>query len=261
VFLVDYHIHPYSHGEENIKKMYSEELLKSFILEARKREINEIGFSDHDELIEDIDWKMMKEIKEEYGKIKLGIEFDFSPDKTRLKWIKNNLKKLPLDYSIGSVHFIEDWAFDHPDYIEEYQKYNIDELYCTYFDLLKEAVSTGLFQVVGHLDLIKIFGFKPKQVKVVDLVTPVLKEVKKRGMVIEINTNGLNKPVKEIYPSINILKMAYKLDIPVTLGSDAHEPQRTGENIKMAARIITDIGYSKIAVFNNKEISLKEIDN
>ncbi len=261
MFLVDYHIHPYSHGGEKIKEIYSKELIKSYIKKAMKRGISEIGFSDHDEFIDIIDWGMLNEIKREMGNVKLGIEFDYRNNPARLGWIKDKINEFSLDYAIGSVHFIGDWSFDHPDYINEYQNYNIDDLYVIYFDLLKEAVKSDLFQIVGHLDLIKVFGFKPQQLSVVELVKPVLREIKKRGMVIEINTNGLNKPIKEIYPSIDIIKMAYELNIPVTLGSDAHFPQRTGENIGKIAEIIIDIGYQEIAVFKNREVSFRKILN
>jgi len=259
LFLVDYHTHPFSHGEECIKKQYSKEYIERFIQKAIKTGIKEIGFADHDEFIDYIDWDILKELKEKYKIVKLGIEFDFKNDKKHLNMIKKAVDFLPLDYSIGSVHYIDDWAFDHPKYIEKYKNRIIDDIYIEYFKLLKNAVELDIFQIVGHFDLIKIFGFKPDNISIMDLAKPVLQTIKENGMVIEVNTNGLNKPVNELYPEINIIKMANQFNIPITLGSDAHTPDRVGEGIKMAVRIIRDIGYKEIAIFNNKNIILKKI--
>lgn len=255
--LVDYHTHPYAHGEKEVT--LSE--LKSFVNQAEKRGLKELGFSDHDMLLEEIEWKKLKSIRDNTDlSLKLGLEIDYKPGKE--KQIKKWLRKFPLDYCIGSVHFIGEWNFDHPDYRDRFEQRNIDEIYRNYYQLLERAVNTDLFDIVGHFDLVKIFNFYPKQLSLSSLVEPVLDKIKEQGLVIEINTNGLNKPVQEIYPSPKIIKWMKEKEIPVTLGSDAHQAGRVGENFEQMVQVLKKTGYEKIAVFKNRQqnfIKLPEI--
>lgn len=246
---VDLHIHPYSHEEDHIKNMYSNDYLEEFIAKAREKNVKFLGFSDHDIYINKIDWKGMSDLKNRINDINLliGIEFDYLPEKEEL--IRKKLTNLNLDYSIGSVHHIEDWSFDHPDYQNEYKNRNIIDIYYKYFNLVKEMARSGLFDIVGHLDLIKVFGYRPENKSIINIVEPILQEIKTNSLVIEINTNGLNKPVKEIYPALNILKRAFEYKIPITFGSDAHRPGRVGEGLDKVLKLIKDIGYQEFVVF------------
>lgn len=255
MYLIDYHTHPHGHGEENLG-VNSETVLLKYIEKSRKMGIKELGFSDHDWVIDKIDWKCMEQIKSESKlNIRLGLEVDYKPG--REQKIKKMLAELPFDYCIGSVHYIGDWGFDHPDYIDEYNKRDLNQVYRDYYTLVKEAVLSGLFDIVGHLDLIKVFGFKPEGLNILQLIEPVLKVIKETGLVIEINTNGLNKPIKEIYPEEAIIKRAYEMEIPITLGSDAHKPERVGEGLKEIIRLVRNIGYRKLAIFEEREMSFK----
>ncbi len=254
MYLVDYHTHPYGHGEGNFSSSYLEEFIKN----AKKRGINELGFSDHDQYLEEIEWKQLIAIKENTSfKIKLGLEFDFFPG------IDNKLEKVikdyPLDYSIVSVHFIDNWGFDNPTEKEGYQEKDVDMLYEKYYNLIQQAVSSNLFDIVGHLDLIKVFNFFPQKKEIINFVRPVLQQIKKNGLVVEINTNGINKPVGEMYPSLEIIKIMEQMQIPITLGSDAHLPERTGENLKKAVQIAFKIGYRYIVSFSNHKKTFKKI--
>lgn len=254
MYLVDYHTHPYSHGEIN---NYNKRLYKDYIKQAENKGIREMGFSDHEEFEEYVDFEIIEQLKEEsHVRILSGLEMDYIPGKEKI--IKDKIKKYRLDYSIGSVHFIDDWGFDHPDYIDEYQNRDINQLYLDYFSLVHKAVNSGLFNIIGHFDLIKVFGYK-SNLDILEIVKPILKDIKENNLAIEINTNGLNKPVKEIYPSMKIIELAFQLKIPLTFGSDAHRPDRVGENIRRYTEIIKDIGYREIAVFRNRKIEYKKI--
>lgn len=255
MYLVDYHLHPYSHGEKN---NYDIKVMKDFINNAIKNGISEIGFSDHDEFSHKLDWESINYLeKNGYIPVKKGLEFDFIPG--REEEISLKIEKHKLDYSIGSVHFIDNWGFDNPAFIEEYKKRDIDQSYLEYFDIVKMAVNSGLFNIIGHFDLIKVFGYRPIKLKIRDIVKPILKDIKKNDLVLEINTNGLNRPAKEIYPSMEILEMAYQLRIPITFGSDAHQASRVGENIAKYAALLKKIGYKEITVFNKGQILFKKI--
>jgi histidinol-phosphatase (PHP family) len=168
------------------------------------------------------------------------------------------LAQFELDYVIGSVHYLDDWMFDHPDYKETYKQWDNDELYEEYFDCITQAVKTGLFDIIGHFDLIKVFNVRPNK-DILELVNPVLEVIKKHDQVIEINTNGLNKPVGEIYPERKILERAKELGIKVTLGSDAHSADRVGENLAKVRELLSDIGYKEFATFSGRERKMVDL--
>lgn len=244
--LIDLHTHPRGHGEVP----GDTSIWDRFVMAARKKGICELGFSDHEWVLEQVEWDYIDELKKKGDiKIRSGLEMEYVPG--RENKIEELLRELSLDYCIGSVHRIGDWVFDHPDYREEYRQRNIDNIYKRYFTLLKMAVESGLFNIIGHFDLIKVFGFRPQKNDILELAEPVLQQIRKKKLVLEVNTNGLNKPVEEIYPSREIIERACQLGISFTLGSDAHTPDRVGEGLAEAAEVLIELGCREIVSFEN----------
>lgn len=250
--LIDNHIHAVAHGEYH----YNYDWLRCFAQKAKTRGINEIGFSEHDEYLERVNPKLLDDLGREYRhmKFRLGLEIDYIPG--RQSFIRNLITNYPFDYVLGSVHFIEGWGFDHPDYMFRFEELDIDKVYADYFELVKEAVLSGLFDVISHLDLIKVWGHRPRKQDVLYYVEPVLQCIKQAGQVIEINSGGLRKPVAEFYPAAAIVKRMAELGIPITLGSDAHHPDQVGYKLYLAARMARQAGYSHIVKFDKRQREL-----
>jgi len=160
-----------------------------------------------------------------------------------------------VDYLIGSVHFIDKWSFDNPEFIGGWKNKDIDEIWKAYFEATETMARSGKFDIVGHLDLIKVFKFMPKQ-DVRLLAKNVLHAIKKSGMVMEINTSGLRKPVGEMYPSRALLEEAYALDIPITFSSDAHAVEQIGAGYELATSLAKDIGYTQAVTFKGRDKQL-----
>ena len=211
-----------------------------YIEEAIKKKIDIFGFSDHAPMNFDKKYRMsfnemakyltwLDEVKEKYQKkieILKGFEVDYLPH-----YLDERVLNSDVDYLIGSVHFLDSWGFDNPQFIGEYEKKDIDTIWIDYFKQIEEMAQSELFQIVGHIDLIKVFKFLPKRLKIEDIVEPSLKAIQNSKMAVEINGAGYNKPISEQYPSVSILKMVHDMNIPVTLGSDAHSPKRVGEHL------------------------------
>jgi len=157
-----------------------------------------------------------------------------------------------VDYLIGSVHFIDEWGFDNPEFIGRYKSENIDEIWKKYFDTVQEMAKSGLFDIVGHFDLIKIFKFMPN-IDINQLALKALKAIKKADMVLEINIAGYRKPIGEAYPSKSILQQAYDLDIPITFASDAHKPEQISLFSDEAIKLAKDVGYKRCAFFRKRK--------
>lgn len=149
-----------------------------------------------------------------------------------------------LDYVIGSVHFIDGWAFDDPEHRDSWETADVHSAWHRYFDLLGRLAESGLFDAVGHLDLPKKFGFRPPEGDLRVLAAPALDKIAGAGMGIEVNTSGLRKPVKEIYPSLTLLGMARERDIPICFGSDSHRPWEVGADFPLALQWVREAGYT-----------------
>ncbi len=255
--MLDYHVHAAAHGEYE----YSLEWLGFYLDRARQLGIDEIGFSEHDEYLSRVDYAVLDEVQRKFPDIRIrtGLEVDYKPG--REDEIRIMLDGRPLDYIIGSVHFIGDWGFDHPDYRHAFADKDIDQVYHDYFALLEQAVDSGLFHIMAHLDLVKIWGHRPARKTVMSYALPVLKRIRKAGMAVEINSAGLRKPVGEIYPAREIVAAMYEMGIPVTLGSDAHHPDQLGEGLTAAYGLAWQAGYRQVASFQRGRRTMRLLES
>ncbi|MGG7072907.1 histidinol-phosphatase [Campylobacter sp. 9BO] len=191
--------------------------------------------------------KNLQEIYKSDIKILLGYEVDFLDG-----FMDERVFARKVDYLIGSVHFIGGWGFDNPEFIGEYKNKDIDKIWQDYFLCIKKLAKCGKFDIVGHIDLMKIFKFLPKtDIRI--LAKDALNAIKKANLVVEINSAGLRKPVCEQYPSREILQMIYELDIPITFGSDAHAPEQVGFEGAKCENLAREIGFSKCAFFEQRD--------
>ena len=241
---------------------------------AIKKRVSHLGISDHYPLPKGFEdpagdsamheyclqqyWREVQELsKNKKIKVLKGVEVDYIPE--YIDQIKNSLTFLESpDYLIGAVHFIEGWNFDFGEdkFLEGIQKYGtVDEIYKKYYKLIRKMCQTKMFEVVAHLDLPKKFNYYPANhhPKINPDIDETLDCIKDNNLVLEINTAGWRKPVKEQYPSEEIIKKAYKREIQITIGSDAHCPEDVGTNTLNAIAKAYVNGYRQITVFEKKE--------
>lgn len=250
--LADYHIHVIAHGEYN----YSLTWLQAYLDRAKAAGLSEIGFLEHDEYIDRIDTGMLIQAAEKNPdlNIRLGLEVDFIPGREAV--IEQLVSRIPFDYIMGSVHFIDGWGFDHPDFRYLFDSKDLYGVYRDYYALVSQAVRSGLFDILGHLDLVKIWGYKLTPEQNIILAEPALRCIKAAGTVIEINSSGLRKPVAEMYPASDLLQRMFELDIPICMGSDAHHPEQTGIYLPEARQAARQAGYRYITGFRRRKRNL-----
>jgi len=238
--------------------------MESYIERAIELGIDTYGFSEHAPMDFDTYYRLnfdemtlyetdVKNLKEKYAtqiNILLGYEVDYLKGH-----IDNRVLNANVDYLIGSIHFLGEWGFDNPEFMDEYKNKNIDDIWQEYFNNIESMANMGRFDIVGHLDLIKIFNFMPKK-DIRLIATPALKAIKKSNMVIELNSAGLRKPTKEIYPSPLLLELAYELDIPITFSSDAHAIGQVGFKYNEVINLAKSIGFTKAVTFEQREKQL-----
>jgi len=181
--------------------------------------------------------------------IRLSTEADFIPGhEQRLESI---LRSYDWDYVIGSVHFIDGWGFDDSRNISEFASRDIDRLYAQYFDLVGASAETGLFDTIGHCDLVKKFGHRPT-VDQSAAYSAFATRLARAGVCVEVNTGGLRKPVGEAYPHPSLLAALSAAGVPVTFGSDAHAPDEVAHELHVACELMREAGYSEFVAYEKR---------
>ncbi len=240
--------------------------MEEYIQVALQKGVDVFGFSCHNPMDFDKKYRMRFEelslyldeilrLKEKYAKeieILSALEIDFLPP-----FMKDSLFDLPLDYRIGAVHFLGDWGFDNPQFIREYSKRDINECWVQYFQATEMLANSGKFDIVAHMDLLKVFKHYPTR----DLrreIESALRAIKRANMCVELNASGFRKEVGEQYPSREILEMCYALEIPITFGSDAHTKEQIFFKREELERLAREVGYTKCALYRQRDRELVE---
>ncbi len=240
---------------------HAEGEISEYIEKAIECNIKYFGFSEHAPMNFDekyrIGFHQMKEYeqsiidsKEKYKnniEILLGYEVDYLKG-----YMDERVLNADVDYLIGSVHFIEEWGFDNPEFIGNYKDQDIDLIWQKYFDAIEEMAKSKLFDIVGHLDLIKIFKYMPSK-DINEIAKNALLAIKEADMSVEINVAGFRKPIGEAYPSLSLLKEIKKLGIPITFASDAHKPEQVGLYSDEAAKMAKSAGYNECVLYRKRK--------
>jgi histidinol-phosphatase (PHP family) len=230
--------------------------------------LEEIGFSDHSPMRRDDfdNWRMRLDQLDEYVEkvrraqkdfptltIKLALEVDYLPGHE--SWIKDLAARHPWDYFIGSVHYVSDsWALDNPEEIRQWAERDPFDVWKVYFDRLGMAAESELFEIIGHADLPKKFNIYPKE-DVTPLFRGFIEKAARAGVAMELNTAGLRKDCKEIYPCRALVEMAAGAKIPITFGSDAHAPGEVGSAFAAALDLARAAGYTHTCRFHQRKRS------
>jgi histidinol-phosphatase (PHP family) len=167
-----------------------------------------------------------------------------------------------FDYVVGSVHFLgDDGAVDHPDYDVWEREGDPERVWSRYFELLAVAARSGLFDVLGHPDLVKVWGAE-RPVPEGDLrrfYEPAVAAIAESGVAVEVSTAGLRKPAGEIYPARAFAAMCVEAGAAFSLSSDAHTPEQVGWAYDRAVEFMRGLGIERIAVFERRERRMEEL--
>ena len=243
---------------------HAEGTIDEYIQKAIELGIDIYGFSEHAPMDFDEKYRLplsdmdayandvlsAREKYKEQIKILLGYEVDWLPGH-----MEERVLSADVDYLIGSVHFIDKWSFDNPEFIGGWENRDIDEIWQAYFEATEAMAASGKFDIVGHLDLIKVFKYLPRTDTRI-LAKDALQAIKRANMVLELNAAGLRKPIGEIYPSKALLEEAFSLDIPITFASDAHSVEQVGFGYEEAVALAKEVGYTKAVTFERRDREL-----
>ena len=265
--LTDYHLHLRPDGEGTPPERYfTAENVDRYLAAAETAGIAELGVSEHVyrfeqalELWSHPFWvEQARDDLDAYCEfvrgtsLRLGIECDFVPgaeDRTAAL-----LEARDLDYVVGSVHFVGEAAVDHEGWDVWEQRGDPDTVWRRYFELLAECARSGLFDILAHPDLVKVWGSArplperdPRH-----FYEPAVEAIAESGIAVEISTAGLRKPVGELYPSRAFAEMCVEAGAAFALSSDAHLPEQVGYGYQRATEFLGELGVGEICVFDRR---------
>lgn len=273
--LTDYHVHLRPDEREATPDRYfTAENAERYAQVATERGIDDLGVSEHvhrfrqaldvwrhpfwtDSAVDDIDEYCT--FVRERTTLKLGIEADFVPG--REDRMGNLLEARDWDYVIGSIHFLRDDAIDMEGDWDVWRSNDPEAVWRRYFEWLGEAARSGLFDVLAHPDLVKVWG-RDRPAPSGDLrrfYDRAMDGIAESDVTIEVSTAGLRKPVGEIYPAPAFLKMCLEAGRPVALSSDAHAPDQLAFEYERAAELLESLGVDHIAVFDRRRRRLEPL--
>ncbi len=273
--LTDYHVHlRRDDAEATAASAFTAANAERYREAATERGIAELGVSEHvhrfrDALsvwrhpwwqtyaVDDLD-AYCAFVREETD-LRLGIEADFIPG--REDRMANLLDGRPWDYVVGSVHFLGDYALDTHEYSVWDTVRSADTVWRRYFETLGEAARSGLYDIIAHPDLVKVWG-RERPLPEGDLrrfYELAMEGIAESGVAVEVSTAGLRKRAEEIYPALGFLEMAVDAGAPVALSSDAHEPEHIGYRYDEALALLEAAGVGELSVFEGRRRSSQPI--
>jgi len=276
--LVDNHLHIENRGnvaEGNFQNP------QDYITQGRTEGVGVFGFSDHAYIFHEAkkinfnSWQeerrkyhireylsILDGLKKKQNQIEtlIGLEIDYKIGKEEdiREFIIDLERAHAFDFFTGSVHWLGEWGFDldAQEYEKEIRLRGAEKAFRQYFEIIEAMIKSQLFEVLGHIDLIKIFGAKSEKKGYIKEIAALLA---KYDQAIEINTNGKNKIINELYPEKEFVAECCRKNVDITLGSDAHDPGRTGEYFNEAVSMLREVGYKRIAYFKKRERKYLEI--
>lgn len=279
--LMDYHVHLERAGLSRGNAM-------RFVSQAQARGLSEIAFTEHaynfvecapmlarpgyvsmhghgfriDEYV-----ALIEGLKDEGFRVKLGIEFDYIPE--TIGHAAEFLSRYPFDLVIGSVHWIGEWGFDID--ASSWNDVDVEWAYSRYFELVCAAAGSGIFDCIGHPDVIKVFGARiadgpdrsqgsrDGRRELAGYYSALVSAASESGTCLEVSSAGLRRPAREAYPAMDLLKLACERGVPITLASDAHEPEEVGSRYDELVTWARAAGYRTVTVFGGRQPLQTEI--
>jgi histidinol-phosphatase (PHP family) len=178
--------------------------------------------------------------------IRIGLEGDY------IEGYEDQIERIvtayPWDYVIGSVHFLGEWDISDSRQLHGWDDRKVEDVYLQYYSMVQKAAQTGFYHYLGHIDVIKRFGKVPEE-DMWEVEKQTIDVIKANDLAIELNASGLRTPCAEMFPSRRILEYCYQQGVPLTVGSDAHQPARLTQNLDIAVQLLKEIGFEQLATF------------
>lgn len=199
------------------------------------------------------------QLKQEYAPqidVLLGVESDFFAEHAPL--YQRQFELYPFDYIIGSVHFVHGISIFNKRRWEKLSKGEQIKVKEAYYLSIQQSVRSGMFNILGHIDAMKAY-YPPFSELETPVVDETLRIIGEHDIAVEINTSGKTKLVGGWYPADDILERALFHGVDVTFGSDAHKPERVGDEWEEVHEKLRDIGFKHWVYYKQKQRQVVKI--
>jgi histidinol-phosphatase (PHP family) len=247
--------------------------LADYIASARKNQVKSLGFSSHAPVPFPCKWcmdknnlplylKEIQDLKNANSDIEIykSLEIDFIPGIITPHEFRDE-----LDYTIGSIHFVDQfadgtrWEIDNThavfkEGLDKIFKNNIKDAVCRYFELTREMLYGTTINILGHLDKIKMQSdngklFSEKDTWYQDEIKKTIKLIAQTDTIVEVNTRGIyQKKTTETYPAPWILELVRARNIPITISSDAHHADDLVNQFTETATMLSKLGFKELSI-------------
>ena len=256
--MIDYHLH-------TTLCKHARGTVEEYVQAAVGQGITEIAFTDHIPLPAGFDRahrmepgeldtyvKWVEQIRSHYPdiKIRLGIEADYYIGFEN--YTEDLLKRYDFDVVIMSVHFLQHWPEGNWVFNYSFPEKSNAEIYTDYINTLIEGIGSGLFDIIGHADLIKQAGDSLVNT-IPDDIDRLLAAVNRAGMAVEINTSGYRKIAGESYPGLDWLPLLKTRDVAITTGSDSHAPEQVGLQFQAVYQALRREGFDRLTGYEKRK--------
>jgi len=250
--------------------------IEDYVIKALELNMAAIGISSHAPVPFATDWTMpgdklqsylqeVDDLKEKYkGQIKIlkALEVDFIPDV--LSPAHESIRSSELDYTVGSIHFLDQlndgtrWAIDGP--ADEFQlglkeifKDDIKQAVLRFYELTRKMIRTAKPDIIGHMDKIKMHNktfnlFDENEQWYKDEVRKTMELLAQEGVIVEINTKAFYR-TGLLFPGPEHFSLLKELNIPVTINSDAHHPDKLINGFEEVAQLLKEAGIHQVHEF------------
>lgn len=200
--------------------------------------------------------RLIEQAKADGLPVRLGMELDWIPG--RAEDLRSLLKPYDWDCVLGSVHWLGSFLIDDEESLPEWNRRDVAAVWDEYGRFIEDLADARLVDVLAHPDVVKVFGFRPSDEE--PLRRRIVAAAQRNGLALEVNTNGLRKPVAELYPHPEMLRAAWSAGVPVTLASDAHVPERLGQRFADAIAAARAAGYDGYLVFERRTAHMQAFE-
>jgi histidinol-phosphatase (PHP family) len=268
--LVDYHCHLAPDDEQLGPHWLTEEWVAVYAAAARERGVGELALTEHCHRFEqaagisrhefwnetahaDLDAYVgvLSAARDAGLPVRVGIELDWLGDES-VRALRALVADRDLDIVLGSVHWLAGAMIDHPDY-PIWGSYPVEDVWRLYFEELRRAATSGLYDVMAHPDLPKVFGERPHSGVPQREYEETADAFAAAGVACEISSAGLRKAAAELYPAPAFLQACAERGVPITLAADGHRPEDVGRDLDRAVALALDAGYRTVTAYRGRE--------
>jgi histidinol-phosphatase (PHP family) len=266
--IADYHMHLVDDDDPYTDSVFTLDRVAEYVAAAARASVDEICFTDHvhrfrqargwfdhplwvQDAVEDLGryHATVRGARDAGLPVRTGLEVEYLEG--REDQIRATLEPYDWDVLLGSVHWVGGLSVDW-DAAPVWEQHAVADVWRMYVDAVCGAASSGIYDVMAHPDLAKVFGDRPDP-KPAALYEQMADAFQAAGVCAEVSTAGYRRALGEIYPDPELLAMLRERGVPVTLASDAHAPDGVGRRFDDAIRVLHRAGYRTITLFDGRE--------